>query len=176
MEAKTFTTLVLRIFICKTFVRLGKHIMKMITDVVDHLLPLMFFLLEFTALFLAESKYLNTENLESTSTCPNNYCRLPDAHDKRAFCLFKYWDNNMGSCPSKKTDSTYDKYYSSFKCPSGYTRVYYECIEDSLVVDSAMYFNSLYSFPNLLYDLTSSVSDNTEYGIVAGDDKFCLII
>ena len=113
-----------------------------------------------TALFWPDTNnnYLDLNTLTQKANCDSS-CRPPDSYYLRNFCLMDYQTNNMISCSSKGKDI----YYEDFKCKPGYTKVYYECIESSLIPKSALYFSNIYSFPNTVFDATDYTKENFDY-------------
>ena len=108
-------------------------------------------------------KFLNLENRIMTDNCGNsNYgkCRLTDLMEDRTYCLFNTNDNNLESCASSITDSKFKYYDQNFKCPNGFTKVYYECINNDIIENSALYFSNKYSFNNLVFETNDDSIDN----------------
>ena len=99
-----------------------------------------------------QNYFLNLDNRSIVTDCEvSNYgkCRLPDSEEKRSYCLFKPNDNNLLSCASSVSTSTYDNYNDNFKCKNGFTKIYFECIPDDTIKNSALYFSNVYSFNSL---------------------------
>ena len=101
----------------------------------------------------SSSHLLDMDKLELTNDC-NGTCRLPDVDHatNNGYCLLKPGQNNVLKCGSTyATSSTADLYNSNFVCSPGYTKVYFECIKDELITNSAMFFSNFFSFNNLRY-------------------------
>ena len=83
-----------------------------------------------TAYFWPETNnyYLDLNTLQQKPNCDNS-CRPPDSFYNKNFCLIKHQTNNILSCINAgKTE-----YYERFECKPGYTKVYYECIDSTLI-------------------------------------------
>ena len=111
-----------------------------------------------TAYFWPEydNYYIELDTLEMVHECKKG-CRPPDGYIKRNFCLMENNQNNMFNCLSS------GDYYQNYNCSEGYVQVYYECIDKNIVSKSAMYFSTLYSFPNIVFDAKPLKSDE-DYG------------
>ena len=107
--------------------------------------------------------YLNLDTLRQGSSCEDS-CRPPDSYESKNFCLMKKKNKyNMVDCGSSISSAYESNYYDNYKCDKGYVQVYYECIEEKKVVNSAMYFSNFYSFPNVVFS-PSITSEDVEYG------------
>ena len=97
------------------------------------------------------NSYLDMTTLTENPDC-KGYTRLPDSSNDRAYCLLDCSDNNIDTCAEKNNViNDYNTYSESFTCKDGYTRVYYECIDNSLIQNSAMYFSNWFSFSDIVY-------------------------
>ena len=103
----------------------------------------------------SDDYYLDLETRNNTDDCEDSEygkCRLPDLTDKRTYCLFNTGDNNLESCESKVSDANFTNFDEGFICPNGFTKVYYECIDNNIIENSALYFSNIYSFNNLVFE------------------------
>ena len=109
-----------------------------------------------TFYYTSGGSYLNMETFKPESSC-SGYTRLPDSIENKGYCQLKC-DKNIFTCAESNDDlKDNNKYSAAFSCKPGYTRVYYECIEDSLIEGSAMYFNNYFSFNNLIFTAITPV-------------------
>ena len=119
-------------------------------------------------------KILDMDTLELTNDCNGN-CRLPDVDPdtNNGYCLFKPGQNNLLSCGSTyETSKTADLYNKNFECIPGYTKVYFECIKDDLITNSAMFFSNFFSFNNLIYVTPGSPDyEDDDYNAYTGPDN-----
>ena len=110
---------------------------------------------------------LDMNTLELTNDCNGN-CRLPDVdpNTNNGYCLFKPGQNNLLSCGSTyETSKSAELYNNNFICSPGYTKVYFECIKDDIIKNSAMYFSNFFSFNNLIYVTPGKAEfEDDEYG------------
>ena len=109
-----------------------------------------------------ERMYIDLNTLTQVNSCPDG-CRPPDGYDKKNICLMTKAPNNkynIENCASGP-NALYSSYESSFKCKPGFKKVYYECIDEQLIPNSAMYFSNIYSFPNVVFNpsISNSLSD-----------------
>ena len=106
--------------------------------------------------------FIDLSNRRQVTQCSDTYksCRLPDSLYNRAYCLFNPGDNNMIDCPTQVSGNSYNSYTANFICNTGYTKVYYECVDDSLLTNSAMYFSNYFSFPNLHFEAADNTNEN----------------
>ena len=108
-------------------------------------------LMDATALFwpITDQRYIDLDTLTEVKTCTRT-CRPPDGFYSKNYCLIEELTNNMVNCAYDYADK--NTYYEKFKCKLGYVKVYYECIEPSIIPKSAMYFSNVYSFPNIIFN------------------------
>ena len=102
--------------------------------------------------------YLNLDTLEQVDDCGNS-CRNPDSYSTNTYCLFVPNSNNkVERCAnSVNIARNYDDYIINFECKDGYSKIYYECIQNNLIQNSALYFSNFFSFPTLLYETEDSL-------------------
>jgi hypothetical protein len=98
----------------------------------------------------SKGKYLDVDNLECNKDCPVGYTRPPDGRDGYGMCYIKASDKHYQSYPYKNADLKQGVYETKFQCEDGYTLVNYNCIPNSKVSSSGLYFNSKYKFSNLI--------------------------
>ena len=109
-------------------------------------------------------RYLNLETLKEVAKCVDT-CRPPDTYNRKAYCLMeKIKDNNILNCEYEVSKAKeYAKYKVAYVCPEGYTKVYYECIDNTIITYSAMYFSNWYSFPNVVFSASDKSLENLPY-------------
>jgi hypothetical protein len=104
--------------------------------------------------FYKDGTYIDIETFNdySESSCNPGFVVLPDSPNKGGLCTMScdssvyYYDG----CPAP----------SGFECIQGYDSSFYKCIEESQIEDSALYFNSFYSFSSLNNDLSGTTHDS----------------
>ena len=107
--------------------------------------------------------YLNLNTLRQTRYC-TDACRPPDTYYFRAYCLIEKKTNNMLNCEYDSVNAQgYTKYEANYECSPGYVKVYYECIDENIVKNSAMYFSNIYSFPNVVFSPSNKALENAPY-------------
>ena len=107
--------------------------------------------------------YLKLDTLTMTQDCVNS-CRNGDSLYNKAYCLFTpNNENHVESCGTNLDEAgSYSIYRNNFKCTEGYTKVFYECIPNYLVKNSAMYFSGFYTFPQLYYETNEPAINDTD--------------
>jgi len=106
------------------------------------------------------NRYLDLNTLTYSSKCVDT-CRPPDSYYQRNFCLIEKYTNNMLNCAYQSP--TKGNYYDEWECNPNYVRVYYECIDENIVKNSAMYFSNVYSFPNIIFSPANKALENQPY-------------
>jgi hypothetical protein len=109
--------------------------------------------------FYSSGKYIDTTALTVANSCTGS-TRLPDDNGSDGYCLFTCPSGNNNACGSSASNISVANYYNSFTCNTGYTKVYYECIDSTLIPYSAIYFNQFYSWSNIIKDFSASPKTN----------------
>ena len=94
--------------------------------------------------------YLDVNNLKCNKDCPIGYTRPPDILDGYGMCYINALDKHYDSYPYLNNDLKQGVYENKFTCQSGYTLVNYNCIPNSKIETSGLYFSSKYKFSNLI--------------------------
>ena len=97
--------------------------------------------------FYTVNGYVKAETLKVTTNA-RECSRLPDAFNNEGFCYAQCSDLGLHVAQCYKDNPT-APYYNRFKCEDGYNRAYYQCVSAENAKNSALYFNSFYSFPKL---------------------------
>ena len=101
--------------------------------------------------FYLKDGYIDAVSLKpiSKETCS----KLPSARKNSGYCYSNCTDLHLNAeiCPKDTS-----QYYIDFRCKTGYTQAYFQCISNENAENSALYFNSFYSFPTLEVKLEKS--------------------
>ena len=108
----------------------------------------------------SENTYIELNTLTKVSKC-ENACRPPDGYYTRNYCLIEQNSGNMISCALNFANK--NTYSGLYECKPGYVKVYYECIDEKLIQNSAMYFSNVYSFPNVVFSPADKTIENMDY-------------
>ena len=109
--------------------------------------------------FYTINGYVKAETLAVTTNA-NECSRLPDAFHNEGFCYSQCSDLGLHVSQCQKDNPT-ASYYNQFKCDDGYQRAYYQCVSVDNAKNSALYFNSFYSFSQLEVSFTgTSIKDH----------------
>ena len=95
-------------------------------------------------------KYLNVDTLQCNKDCPEGYTRPPDIREGFGMCYINAADKHYQTYPRLNAELKTGNYVDKFKCQSGYTLVHYNCIPNSKIENSGLYFSSKYKFSNLI--------------------------
>ena len=95
-------------------------------------------------------KYLDINTLQCNRDCPEGYTRPPDIREGFGMCYINATDKHYQTYPRLNADLKADNYVKKFKCEPGFTLVHYNCIPDSKITNSGLYFSSKYKFSNLI--------------------------
>ena len=94
--------------------------------------------------------YLDVNNLKCNKDCPIGYTRPPDILNGYGMCYIKASDKHYDSYPYLNKDLKQGEYEKKFTCQTGFTLVNYNCIQNSKIETSGLYFSSKYKFSNLI--------------------------
>ena len=108
----------------------------------------------------SDNFYIELNTLTKVSKC-ENACRPPDGYYTRNYCLIEQNSGNMISCALNYANK--NTYSGLYECKPGYVKVYYECIDEKLIQNSAMYFSNVYSFPNVVFSPADKTIENMDY-------------
>ena len=88
-----------------------------------------------------------------------NQIRQPGAGENPGICNSEC-PSNVRDCPS----SNLNNYKSGFNCMGGFYRIAYQCYEQSLDENSALFFSKCYNSPNFYRILSNDALDKLSYG------------
>ena len=118
-----------------------------------------------TKFYCDNNLYLNMATLTCVATCPANFTRRPESLAAKAYCDFDC-SNERTTNPCPATTLTHAQFINTatFGCEVGYTRIFYRCLPDSYLPKTALYFNSFFSFPEMIMN-TNNLALPTNYFI-----------
>ena len=95
-----------------------------------------------------KNSYLDVNNYQCNSDCPEGYTRSSDVIKGYGMCYIKASDMHYLNYPKNNEDLIMGNYENNFQCEDGYTLVNYHCVKNSS--NSALYFNNKYHFSNTI--------------------------
>ena len=119
---------------------------------------------ENTPLSCTTGQYIDYDSTNLQISC-NTVCsedgviRQPGAGENPGICNSNC-PENVQTCPSNNLQN----YKNGFVCNGGFYRIAYQCIEQSLDENSALFFSKCYNSPNFYISISTSTQEKLSYG------------
>ena len=119
---------------------------------------------ENTPLSCDQGQYIDYDSTNLQISC-NTICsdatviRQPGAGKTKGICNSNC-PENVRTCPNNNLAN----YKNGFSCNGGYYRIAYQCIEQSLDENSALFFSKCYNSPNFYRTISTTTQEKLSYG------------
>ena len=105
------------------------------------------------------NNYLDVSNLSCNASCPAFTTRMPDSRQSGSYCRWDCTAQNYATCPNSPPAISQANYslQTTIQCNPGFTRVYYRCIDSTLIDRSGFYLSSFYSYTPIIVDFAPTL-------------------
>ena len=116
---------------------------------------------ENTPLSCTSGQYIdyNNQEISCKTGCSNGLIRQPGTGENPGICNSEC-PEGVGTCPS----SNLNNYENGFICMGSYFRIAYQCYEESLDENSALFFSKCYNSPNFFRSISTTTQEKLSYG------------